>query len=377
VSVVEGLRQAIAEMSALDHHAHLLTRPDGQLRLADMLTESRAPAQIDAVQELPAHGAALRVLGRAMGVAESEAEEACATARAHDFEGHARRLLDQCRFEAMFVDDGYDVEGNMSLSEHAAIVRCPVRRVVRIESEAERASFGWPQFTECRVRFQQAIARALTDGAIGLKTIAAYRCGLELPPPSVGRAASAYEGWRRSGAARLRDAELISFFIADALDVAGRGVPLQVHTGLGDAGQLLLEADPALLQAHIDAGMLRDVTVVLLHCYPFVRNAGYLASIYPNVYFDLSLAMTLAPHRGPVLLAEAFELAPASKLLFATDASRMPEVFLLATTWWRESLAQALGQLVGTGFTDERRAVSLAERILAGNARRIYRFDPT
>ena len=115
----------------------------------------------------------------------------------------------------------------------------------------------------------------------------------------------------------------------------------------------------------------------MLHCYPFVRHAGYLASLYPNVHLDLSLAVTLLPHRGPDLVAEALELAPATKLLFATDASRLPEMFLLGTRWWREALARALGRLVDDDFADEPRALDWAELILAGNARRIYRYDGT
>ena len=69
-------------------------------------------------------------------------------------------------------------------------------------------------------------------------------------------------------------------------------MPLQVHTGLGDADQTLTKADPALLQSHIDHGMLTRHPVVLLHYYPFVRHAGYLASIYADVHLDLSLAIT-------------------------------------------------------------------------------------
>ena len=37
----------------------------------------------------------------------------------------------------------------------------------------------------------------------------------------------------------------------------------------------------------------RDTPFVLLHCYPFVREAGWLAHVYGNVWFDLSLTI---PH---------------------------------------------------------------------------------
>jgi hypothetical protein len=105
---------------------------------------------------------------------------------------------------------------------------------------------------------------------------------------------------------------------------------------------------------------------------PFIRQASYLASLYPSVHLDLSLAITLIPHRAPDLVLEALELAPATKVLFGTDASRRPELFLFATRWWRESLAQALARLVDGGFADETRAVRWAELILAGNADRLY-----
>ena len=167
----------------------------------------------------------------------------------------------------------------------------------------------------------------------------------------------------------------MSFFVASALDATARRVPLQVHTGLGDADLVATKADPLYLQSHIE-GMLREVPVVLLHSYPYVRQAGYLASIYPNVYLDLSLAITLVPHRGAELVLEALELSPATKLLFATDASRLPEVFFLATRWWRAALADALGRLVDDDFLDIDEAVDWAGLILAGNARRLYRFDP-
>jgi hypothetical protein len=373
VAALDALRHAISEIAAIDHHAHVLVHAEAREGLADVLTESRDPAQIGDVREHPAYYKALAELSTLLGTEPTE--EAITALRERDPSGYTSRLLDECRLEAMFVDDGFRVAGAMSLAEHAALVGCPVRRVVRIECEAEAASAGWPPFDECRARFQEAVGGAIATGAIGLKTIAAYRCGLDLPSPSTGDALDAYETWRRSGSRRLQDPALVALFVADALDVAGTDVPLQVHTGLGDADQSLAGADPALLQLHLDHGMLTRNPVVLLHCYPFVRHAGYLASLYHHVHLDLSLALTLIPHRGHHLIAEALELAPPTKLLFATDASRLPEMFLLGSRWWRESLAHTLGSLVDDGFADEQRALRWAGLILAGNARRVYRFD--
>jgi hypothetical protein len=50
---------------------------------------------------------------------------------------------------------------------------------------------------------------------------------------------------------------------------------------------------------------------VLLHCYPFVREAGWLAHVYGNVFFDHSLTI---PHvsRPAEIVRQALELAPVS-----------------------------------------------------------------
>jgi uncharacterized protein len=372
VPALERLRSAIAALPALDHHAHLLVGPETECRLAEVLTESADSAQVDAGREHPAHRAAVRMLAEVLGVDATEA--AIAAGRRDGFAEHVRRLLGACRLEAMFVDDGFGPPGALSLDEHAGLVGCPVRRIVRIETEAEAASAGWPPLAECRAGLQRRISEAVAAGAVGLKTIAAYRCGLDIPAPSVEAASRAYDAWQQSGSSRLRDPALVSLFLADAVEAAGDQVPIQVHTGLGDADQRLATADPALLQEHIDHGLLAGRPVVLLHCYPFVRQAGYLASIYAHVHLDVSLAVTLLPHRAPELLAEALELAPPSKLLFATDASRLPEMFLLGTQWWRESLSRTLARFVDDDFVDEPRARQWAELILAGNARRLYRF---
>jgi predicted TIM-barrel fold metal-dependent hydrolase len=60
------------------------------------------------------------------------------------------------------------------------------------------------------------------------------------------------------------------------------------------------------------------------------------------VFFDLSLTI---PHvsRPAEMVRQALELAPASKLLYASDAARTPELYLLAARWWRTALAEVLG----------------------------------
>ena len=73
---------------------------------------------------------------------------------------------------------------------------------------------------------------------------------------------------------------------------------------------------------------------MLLHCYPFHRQAGYLAQAFGNVYFDVGLARTIWV-RSAELLAESLELAPFAKQLYSSDGYGPPELHLLGSVLWR------------------------------------------
>ena len=77
-------------------------------------------------------------------------------------------------------------------------------------------------------------------------------------------------------------------------------------------------------------------------------------------------------HRGPEMIRELLGLAPVSKLLFATDGFRVPELYSLGARWWRESLAEVLAGFVDDERIDRRTASDYAERVMRGNALRAY-----
>jgi uncharacterized protein len=65
---------------------------------------------------------------------------------------------------------------------------------------------------------------------------------------------------------------------------------------------------------------------------------------------------------------EALELAPVSKLLYASDAARAPELYYVAAMWWRDALAAVLPELSGEDAERDARA------ILRENALALYRL---
>ena len=113
---------------------------------------------------------------------------------------------------------------------------------------------------------------------------------------------------------------------------------------------------------------------MLLHCYPFVGQAAYLAGTYPQVWMDLSLTLPLAEPVAAGLLREALGLCPAGKLLAASDGHSYPEMHWWGATVWRHTLARVLGDEIDAGGLDEAAARAAAGRVLAGNAAELYRL---
>ena len=285
---------------------------------------------------------------------------------AADPAGYLRELLDDAGVAALLVDTGYGGPGTLGLRELAVAAGRPAHEVVRIEAVAESLLSGGGAAGDLGCfgdMFEDRLASALDGGAVALKSIAAYRTGLALPRPRLADARAAFTGMDRARQARrVDDPALVAFLLWRAAELAAeRGVPLQVHTGLGDTDLDLALADPTLLRPLLRDPRTQGCPVVLLHCYPFVAQAAYLASVYPQVWMDLSLAIPLAEPLAARLVGEALGLCPATKLLAATDGHSYPEMHWWGARAWRRALAEAPG------------AAELAGQILATNARRLYR----
>ncbi|WP_027341255.1 amidohydrolase family protein [Hamadaea tsunoensis] len=274
------------------------------------------------------------------------------------------RLLAAAGLSALLVDTG--LTGGAALDELAAAAHAPVHSVVRLEqlavSVAETA--GGSGFGRS---FSDALAAQLDAGAVAVKSIAAYRHGLDLDPerPGPAEVVRAADAWLRSGE-RLADPVLLRHLLWTAVDC---GRPIQFHTGFGDPDAALLRADPAHLQPFCAATRSARVPIVLLHCYPYHRQAAWLAQLYPHVYADVGLAVTYTGARFDAVLAEFLELAPFGKVLYSSDAYGLPELYLVGAQQFRHSIRHVLADL------PPGEAERIAGLVAAGNARRVYALD--
>ncbi len=292
-----------------------------------------------------------------------------------------RRLLRAAGVETWLVDTGYQTSEVVTPGELAEISGTPAHEIVRLEAVAERVAAGGAGATNFAARFAEELTAAVKDAA-GLKSIAAYRYGLDFDParPTAAEVRDAAGRWLRGAdagvtaggrAAAVRDPVLLRHLIWTGVDT---GLPLQFHTGFGDPDQRLHRSDPSLLHDFLVATQSSGTAIMLLHCYPHQRQAGYLANVFPHVYMDVGEALNHVGARSAAVLAEAMELTPFHKMLYSSDAFGLPELHYLGAAGFRRDLARVTGAFVADGAWSAADADRVADLVGAANARRVYRL---
>lgn len=286
----------------------------------------------------------------------------------------ARRLLRACGAVDLLVDTGLHHPGLCSPARLGELAGARVHEVTRVETVVEEVAAHGVGAERLGGEVVDALA-ARAAGSVGFKTVAAYRVGLDLPEsaPSSGDVRRAADRWLasadRSGRYRLDDPVLVAHAVHACLP---HGLPLQVHTGFGDPDLTLHRADPSLLTPFLRALPPEAGPVVLLHCYPFHRQAAYLAHAFPRVALDVSLALNHVGVRAAAVLAETLELAPFGSLLHGTDGFGLAELHHLGSVLFRRALGRVLEDWIAEDALTAADAARYAEMIAAGNARRVY-----
>jgi uncharacterized protein len=278
----------------------------------------------------------------------------------------ARIFLAAAGVSDWLVDTGY-AEGVADVAQVAEWSGNGSHEVIRLEQVAEQAAVLPGDYASA---FEH-ILRQRTATAVGTKSILAYRGGFDgdLSEPSSTEVAVAAARWRDSGGKRLTDRVLLRFGLYQALRV---GKPLQFHVGFGDRECDVRRANPLYLRDFLRRS--GETPIVLLHCYPYEREAGYLAQAFNNVYLDGGLSINHLGARAPAFIARLLELAPFRKIVYSSDGFGPAELHYLGSALWRRGIDRVLTAFVEHGewsLPDAMRAVDLVGR---GNSARIYRL---
>lgn len=368
----------LSSIPILDHHAHPLLRPlatADPLKFQRWFTESTHPQVHE--RDTP-HTIFLRsgVRWLADFLHCEPTLEAVLTERAKQpYAAWVRALIEDANITQVLCDYGYLADEAYSAEEMDELLPCEVRPIMRIESVAEKFIEHYSSFSEMVDIFGEVVSHAREDGYVAFKSIAAYRSGLDVQRPSVSEAQKAFQKLhsdaQQTGTVRLNDKPLNDYLLWLVVEEATRQqLPIQFHTGFGDQDADLRTANPLHLRSLIEQSA---VPLVLLHSgWPFYRETAHLAAIYPHVYLDLSLAIPFATTGIPGMLREILGMMPHNKILFATDAFTMPEIYWLAARWGRWGLSQVLDEFVADQFLTEQEAWSTAESILHNNSQQLY-----
>ena len=309
-------------------------------------------------------------------------EEAILTARGQlNEQDLIRSFLRAANFDVLFIDKGYPAQ-DLLLSDATVsdLADCRVAPMLRVELLMQRLITENATLSAVVEALRAELNDVRGQGYVALKSIVAYRTGLDIRIWENDDVEEAFAVARREvqekGSIRLAHKPLLDTLLHVTFEEAARQeLPIQFHTGYGDADADMLLANPLNLRAVLERREYRAMPVVLLHeSYPYTQQGAYLATVYENVYFDLSYGIPfLGYHEMLEFTREAFSVAPYSKLLYSSDAVGVPEVHWVSALDGRRILGQVLGECIANGDLSQAEAEQAGVAVLHDNAMRLYR----
>jgi uncharacterized protein len=370
------------QFPVVDNHCHGIMRDqvfEDVTGWRQAFTESTDPGMArDHVASTAFYRRLIRTLADFLGC-EPEEEAVFAARTKRDGRELAGALLRAANVDTLLLDTGFPPpEEVLPVPELGEVGGCRTEPMLRLEILMESLLAEHDSLQEVK----EALVAELDDvrgrGYVALKSIAAYRTGLDIrewPREETEVAFREYRQAAGAGPARLVHKPLLDTLLHDALAQAARQeIPVQFHVGYGDADTDLLLGNPLYLRPVLQRPDYRGMPVVLLHeCYPYTRQGGYLAAVYQNVYLDLSYGIPLLGY-GEMLsfTRQALGVAPSSKLMYSSDGIGVPELHWISAIDGRRVIGEALGELVSRGELDLAAAEAAGEDVLHANPTRLY-----
>jgi uncharacterized protein len=290
-------------------------------------------------------------------------------------------LLRSANVDTLLLDTGFPPpEEVFPVPELGEIGGCRTVPILRLEILMESLLAEHGSLADVEAALGAELDDVRGRGYVALKSIAAYRTGLDIREWPQEEADESFQKYRRAagaGPARLVHKPLLDTLLHVAFAQAARQeVPVQFHVGYGDSDTDLLLGNPLYLRPIFQRPDYQGMPVVLLHeCYPYTRQGGYLAAVYENVYLDLSYGIPLLGY-GEMLsfTRQALGVAPSSKLVYSSDGISVPELHWISAIDGRRAIGEALGEFVSQRELELPDAEAAGEDVLRANAIRLYRL---
>jgi len=306
--------------------------------------------------------------------------------------GYIKLLFEDANIETLLVDTGYPAKEfsgySIDMKDFSKMVPSEVREVFRIDIVIYDLIKSRIPLAVAVEQLRERMKNAVKKGAVSLKSVVAYRTGLEIQRSGEDEVRQAYNelvAEAESGksvrdilSSRSRHAKAVyDYFVFLGVEESVElDVPFQIHVGIGDAPFIDLRiANPILLHDLINDESVKDAKIVLTHGgYPHLEEAGFLVNSYPNVFLDLSETIPFISIGIKEKLLNLFEMAPTTKLMYGSDGFKIPELHWFSSIQAKKALSAALNELLESREIDEEWAYEIAKQFLSDNAKRIYKL---
>jgi predicted TIM-barrel fold metal-dependent hydrolase len=292
--------------------------------------------------------------------------------RAANFRKYTHELFQDASLTGIITDFGYP-QPPLSKEEYAHLCGARIWEVYRIEQVMVALSRSGSSFAAFVEAYRMNIAEALRkEGIIGLKSIIAYRSGLDIGSMDQRAAEEEYKEFQANTRAKVKKFRDYCLHIAMEECTKADKV-MHIHTGIGDGEVILPKASPSFLLDMLREEKYSGTKVHLVHGgYPWVEEAAFIVSILPNVYMDISLQNPFSGHGVKRILSQVFEFAPFDKVMYGSDAFTMPEMNWLGVHLFKESFEEILNGWVDCDYMDVETAQTIGEMVLYRNFENVY-----
>jgi predicted TIM-barrel fold metal-dependent hydrolase len=373
----------LSQIPLADNHCHGFYHTQGPMDVFSwrrLFTESSDPGmQSEHVATTLFYRRLIREMAAFFQCEPTEAAVLAARQR-YDAQSLIRQFLRAANIEILYLDEGHPPpESLLSNALLSALAGCRVAPMLRVEILMQRLIAGHGQLSAVKEALRAALNDVRGQGYVALKSIAAYRTGLDIRTWNNDEVEAAFAEARREaqdkGTVRLAHKPLLDTLLhVTFVEAARQELPVLFHVGYGDTDADMLLANPLHLRAILEHAGYRAMPVVLLHeCYPYTRQGAYLAAVYENVYLDLSYGIPFLGYNEMLEFTRAaFDVAPYSKLLYSSDGVGVPEMHWMSALNGRQILGQVLGERVANGDLSAAGAETSGAAVLRENAHRLY-----
>jgi predicted TIM-barrel fold metal-dependent hydrolase len=364
-----------SDIPVVDDHCHLFNITSVSHDLPRVLSMSLNDMPAEQLHYTLVYRRMLKELRALLGIPTASDQETLTIRKQRMTSDYPAWIADLCAdavIKTLIIDLGYK-PAEIDLPTFEKLVPAQIYYMFRIESVLDDL---WNQLQartidmrQAEDRFFQALSAALdTPNMVAVKSIIGYRTGLAVQ--IVERAHVMASGPNEKA---FRD-----HFLLETLErVTQKGFPMQIHAAFGESNINVLNNNPFLLKELLDHPRYQNSRIVLVHGgYPYCFEAGYLASVYPNVYVDISEMLPFVPMGASQGLSQIFDMCPFNKVLYGSDGFVLPEIHWLGAKMAKEALASLFSRYIEADLFDHNLAFHVAGMVFSETARNLYGLGP-